>query len=60
MHYHYFTIEQRETLAQILPEAQRKVVHAPDYGICEVCGGDIPFVKLLAEPLRRRCPACQD
>jgi RNA polymerase-binding transcription factor DksA len=61
MHYHYFTLEQRNTLAEImagLPEAQRQALHQADYGVCEACGGDIPYVKLLAEPLARRCPAC--
>lgn len=62
MHYHYFTLEQRETLAKVmasLPEAERQSLRQPDYGVCQSCGGDIPYVKLLAEPLARRCPACQ-
>ena len=63
MHYHYFTLEQRNTLAEImsnLPETERRALHQPDYGVCEACGGDIPYVKLLAEPLARRCPACRE
>lgn len=62
MHYHYFTLEQREALAQAmadLPEPQRQSLHAPDYGICEECEGDIPFVRLMRNPLLRRCPSCQ-
>jgi RNA polymerase-binding transcription factor DksA len=62
MHYHYFTLEQRNELAQVmsgLPEAERKPLNAPDYGVCEACGGDIPFVRLLADPRLRRCAACE-
>jgi RNA polymerase-binding transcription factor DksA len=65
MHYHYFTLEQRSTLARLLsqlPEAERhpalERLHAADYGVCETCGGDIPFVRLMSDPLRRRCPSC--
>jgi RNA polymerase-binding transcription factor DksA len=65
MHYHYFTLEQRSTLARLLsdlPEGERQSaldrLHAPDFGVCEVCGGDIPFVRLMSDPLRRRCPGC--
>jgi len=65
MHYHYFTLEQRSTLARLLsqlPETERgsalERLQAPDYGVCDTCGGDIPFVRLMAEPLRRRCPTC--
>ena len=46
MHYHYFTLEQRSTLARLLsslPEAEKhpalERLHAPDYGVCESCGG---------------------
>jgi RNA polymerase-binding transcription factor DksA len=62
MHYHYFTLEQRNSLEQVmsgLPETERKALHEPDYGVCESCGADIPFVRLLAEPLSRLCPACK-
>jgi len=65
MHYHYFTLEQRSTLAGLLsqlPENQRQGaldrLHEPDYGVCESCGGDIPFVRLMSDPLHKRCPAC--
>jgi len=63
MHYHYFTLEQRDALDKVmsgLPDTERSTLHAPDYGVCEVCGADIPFVRLLAEPLARRCPACRE
>jgi len=61
MHYHYFTLEQRnvlEGLMSSLPQTQRNSLHSPDYGVCESCGADIPFVRLMADPLLRRCPAC--
>jgi len=66
MHYHYFTLEQRSTLARLLsqlPETERHAaldrLHAPDYGVCEVCGTDIPFVRLMSDPLRKRCSTCR-
>lgn len=62
MHYHYFTLEQRNELAQVmsgLPEAERRTLSSPDYGVCEACGADIPFVRLMADPLIRRCRDCQ-
>jgi len=61
MHYHYFTLEQRNVLEQLmssLPQAQKNALHSPDYGVCENCGADIPFVRLMADPLLKRCPAC--
>ena len=65
MHYHYFTLEQRSTLARLLsalPEPERhpalERLHAADYGVCEACGADIPFVRLMADPLRKRCLGC--
>jgi RNA polymerase-binding transcription factor DksA len=71
MHYHYFTLEQRETLSR---EIHRKMggedragglssalerLRSPDYGVCEMCQGDVPFVRLLGDPLARRCPRCE-
>ena len=65
MHYHYFTLEQRSTLARLLselPEGERQTalqrLQAPDYGVCDSCGADIPFVRLMSDPLRRRCRDC--
>lgn len=61
MHYHYFTLEQRDVLERLmssLPQAQKSALHSPDYGVCESCGADIPYVRLMADPLLRRCPAC--
>jgi len=69
MHYHYFTLEQRDALSrQILEKTGKEgeagrsalvALHSPDYGICETCGADIPFVRLLQDPFQRRCGRCQ-
>ncbi len=66
MHYHYFTIEQRNTLAKLMrsrlaePDiaAALERLGTPDYGVCESCGADIPFVRLAANPGLRRCARC--
>jgi RNA polymerase-binding transcription factor DksA len=67
MHYHYFTIEQRSVLAELMRErsaepgmeAALKRVHTPGFGVCESCEADIPFAQLRANPLLTRCPRCQ-
>jgi RNA polymerase-binding transcription factor DksA len=72
MRYHYFTLEQREALSRAirgmmasedragggLPIALERL-RSPEYGVCEVCEGDVPFVRLLADPLARRCRRCE-
>ena len=66
MHYHYFTIEQRDVLTQLMRErsaepgmeAARKRFHTAEYGVCESCEADIPFAGLRANPLLTRCPRC--
>ena len=66
MHYHYFTLEQRNTLAELMRSqisepgmaAALERLRTPDYGVCESCGADIPFVKLAAKPGLRRCTRC--
>jgi DnaK suppressor protein len=66
MHYHYFTLEQRDSLEQqirasLMGPALHSALgrlHSADYGVCEACGGDIPFRRLRADPLARRCPRC--
>jgi DnaK suppressor protein len=68
MHYHYFTIEQRQALARAIGSridepgmsAALERLHAPDYGVCESCGRDIAFVQLMANPRLRRCASCQE
>jgi len=68
MHYHYFTIEQREALEGLIraslagrPEMDSalKRLHSPEFGVCEACGADIPYRKLAADPLVSRCPGCR-
>ncbi|TAK81345.1 MAG: hypothetical protein EPO20_24910 [Betaproteobacteria bacterium] len=34
-------------------------LRSPDYGVCEVCEGDVPFVRLLDDPLACVCGRCQ-
>jgi RNA polymerase-binding transcription factor DksA len=68
MRYHYFTIEQRGALSREMhrslsgePDglsAALSRLRSPEYGICVVCQGDIPFVRLMADPLARRCRQC--
>lgn len=66
MHYHYFTIEQREALAQLMHarmaepgmETALRRLHAPEFGVCETCGDDIPFVQLRANPRLTHCARC--
>lgn len=66
MHYHYFTIEQRNTLAELMRSRAAEPgiasalerLRSPDYGVCESCGADIPFVKLADNPGLRRCARC--
>ena len=71
MHYHYFTIEQRETLSRVIqgmmgsedktndPGPALARLRSPDYGVCEVCEEDVSFVRLLGDPLARRCRRCE-
>ena len=66
MHYHYFTIEQRDNLAQLMQariaqpgmEDALKRLHTPEFGVCQSCGEDIPFVQLQANPRRTHCARC--
>jgi len=66
MHYRYFTLEQRGSLEQALraelagPALDDALgrLRSADYGVCESCGGDIPFRRLISEPLARRCADC--
>jgi RNA polymerase-binding transcription factor DksA len=67
MHYHYFTLEQRSALEQAirsqLADADMRSalerLRSPEFGVCESCGADIPFVSLAGDPLLRRCPSCR-
>jgi len=33
-------------------------LRTPDFGVCESCGSDIPYVKLIGNPALKRCPDC--
>jgi len=66
MHYHYFTIEQRNALSDLIhsrmgepgmPDALQRL-RTPDFGVCETCGADIPFIRLIGNPQLRRCSGC--
>ena len=67
IHYHYFTLEQRDTLeAQIRARTSSdpalrlalERLHQPDYGVCIECGKDIAFVRLQADPDALHCADC--
>ncbi len=67
MHYHYFTLEQRENLERLIrsqigeqPALSGTLarLHTPDYGVCVCCGADIPYVRLMQSPASELCPAC--
>jgi RNA polymerase-binding transcription factor DksA len=67
MHYHYLTIEQRESLERIIragivarPRLQDALdrLHTPDYGVCIECGKDIAFARLQADPAALHCHSC--
>ena len=66
LHYHYFTLEQRAALEEAMrarlaqPGVEQALgrLHTPEFGLCEVCAGDISFARLLADPTLRRCPRC--
>ena len=68
MHYRYFTLEQRDSLEQLMrsrlgiePQLAKELerLHTPDYGVCEVCDADIPYVRLMESPAERRCRSCK-
>ena len=41
-------------------DAAFKRLDAPDYGLCEDCGANIPAKRLIANPAATRCVACQE
>jgi RNA polymerase-binding transcription factor DksA len=65
-HYHYLTIEQRESLAALMRsklsgEPLSKALarlHEPDYGTCIECGADIPYSRLAEDPAALHCRDC--
>jgi RNA polymerase-binding transcription factor DksA len=66
MHYHYFTLEQRSSLEQALRanlagsalDDALGHLRSAAYGVCQTCGGDIPFRRLISDPLAQTCPNC--
>jgi RNA polymerase-binding transcription factor DksA len=66
MHHRYFTIEQRNVLAELIRSRIAEAgmataldrLHTPEFGVCESCGSDIPYVRLAANPRLRRCASC--
>jgi RNA polymerase-binding transcription factor DksA len=67
MHYHYFTLEQRDALeteirARTVSEPALQLalqrLHQPDYGVCVECGKDITFVRLQSDPDALHCGDC--
>jgi RNA polymerase-binding transcription factor DksA len=67
VHYHYFTLEQRDALEKLLRsrirakaelDAALERLHQPDYGVCIECGKDIDFVRLEADPDALHCGDC--
>ena len=40
-------------------EAALARLHEPEFGLCEDCSAEIPYVRLEANPAARRCVACQ-
>ncbi|HEX7218108.1 MAG TPA: hypothetical protein VF280_02710 [Burkholderiales bacterium] len=68
MHYRYFTLEQRDHLEQAMRdratsptelELALERLRAPDYGTCEACGTEMPYVAMLETPGATLCPACR-
>lgn len=50
---------QRSALELRAVEKALQRLHTLEYGECADCGGDIPFVRLRANPMSMRCTACQ-
>ena len=67
MHYHYLTIEQRDTLEKLIRsrtgagaplDAALERLHQPDYGVCVECREDIGFERLEGDPSALHCRIC--
>jgi RNA polymerase-binding transcription factor DksA len=67
MHYHYFTLEQRSALedairSRLAEPGMRDALErlrTPQFGVCDACGADIPYVKLAGNPGLTRCISCR-
>lgn len=67
MHYHYLTLEQRDSLEKLVRsrspvkaelDAALERLHQPDYGVCIECGRDIAFTQLMEDPEALHCAQC--
>ena len=67
VHYHYLTLEQRNSIEQLMRAASRNErelrsalerLRQPDYGVCIECGNDIAFVRLQEDPDALHCGDC--
>jgi len=68
MHYHYFTLEQRANLENVIRSQMGQQpalagtlqrLRTPAYGVCVRCGADIPYVSLMQAPALELCRTCQ-
>ncbi|HEY7238489.1 MAG TPA: TraR/DksA C4-type zinc finger protein [Burkholderiales bacterium] len=64
MHYHYFTLEQRDALERLIRDQGGGAellyrLHSPEYGVCGSCGADIAYTSLMKSPATRYCANCQ-
>lgn len=68
MHYHHFTLEQRDNLERTIlagsepPSRKQHLLwrlQAADYGVCRRCGADIPYLRLLESPGAAFCAGCE-
>jgi len=64
VHYHYFTLEQRDALERLICDQGGSAdllrrLHSPEYGVCESCGADIPYTSLMESPAARYCANCE-
>jgi DnaK suppressor protein len=50
---------ERSTRLLRAAEAALERLHDPAFGLCEDCGGDIPYARLASNPVATRCVACQ-
>ena len=67
MHYHYFTLEQRQALERAIRQRMMEPgmetvlerLRTPDFGVCESCGEPIGKARLQAFPRATLCVACK-
>lgn len=68
MNYRYFTLEQRDHLEEAIRDLATSPteltlalerLRSPDYGTCERCGSDMPYIAMIEAPAATLCPACR-